>query len=68
MEESVKIEVSLPAADWNGGLQSVGNGAFRGAISYNAMMAALARGYAAASTDTGTRAAAPSSASGIPRE
>jgi feruloyl esterase len=49
----VKIEVWMPAAGWNGKLQSVGNGAWAGTISYPAMATALAAGYAAASTDTG---------------
>ncbi len=43
----------MPAAEWNGALQSVGNGAWAGTIGYAAMGTALAAGYAAASTDTG---------------
>jgi feruloyl esterase len=49
----IKIEVWMPAAGWNGKLQSVGNGAWAGSINYPAMATALAAGYAAASTDTG---------------
>jgi tannase/feruloyl esterase len=52
-DSDIKIEVWLPVANWNGKLQAVGNGAFSGAINYAAMRAALARGYAATSTDTG---------------
>jgi feruloyl esterase len=52
-DSDIKIEVWMPAADWNGKLQAVGNGAFNGTIGYGAMMTALARGYATASTDTG---------------
>lgn len=52
-DSDVKIEVWLPASGWNGKFQAVGNGAFNGAIAYPAMGRALARGYAAASTDTG---------------
>jgi feruloyl esterase len=52
-DSDIKIEVWLPAAGWNGKLQSVGNGAWGGVISYGAMAEALASGYAAASTDTG---------------
>jgi feruloyl esterase len=52
-DSEIKIEVWLPAADWNGKLQSVGNGAWAGTISYPAMATALAAGYATASTDTG---------------
>ena len=43
----------MPAANWNGKFQAVGNGAFNGTIAYPAMLTALARGYAASSTDTG---------------
>jgi feruloyl esterase len=52
-DSDIKIEVWLPAAGWNGRLQSVGNGAWAGSISYPAMATAVAAGYAAASTDTG---------------
>ena len=53
----IRFEVWLPpptgAGAWNGKLNGVGNGGLAGAISYGAMMHALARGYATASTDTG---------------
>ena len=52
-DSDIKIELWLPAANWNGKFQAVGNGAFTGAINYAAMTAALNRGYATASTDTG---------------
>jgi feruloyl esterase len=52
-DSDIKVEVWLPAANWNGKLQAVGNGAFNGNVPYGAMMAALRRGYAAAGTDTG---------------
>jgi feruloyl esterase len=52
-DSDIKIEVWLPAANWNGKLQAVGNGAFNGAIGYAAMMTALRAGYATTSTDTG---------------
>jgi len=51
-DSEIKVEVWLPAS-WNGKLQSVGNGAWAGNLSYPAMAAAVAAGYAAASTDTG---------------
>ena len=50
---SIKLEVWLPTADWNGDFQAVGNGGFAGSISYGAMITALKSGYATASTDTG---------------
>src|SRR5215472_15298940 len=49
----IKIEVWMPASAWNGKLQSVGNGAWAGSISYPAMATTLRSGYAAGSTDTG---------------
>ena len=52
-DSDIRIEVWLPASGWNGKFQAVGNGAFSGSIAYPAMGRALARGYAAASTDTG---------------
>lgn len=52
-DSEIKIEVWLPETDWNQALQSLGNGAWAGTISYPAMATALSAGYAAASTDTG---------------
>ncbi len=50
----IDIEVWMPVADrWNGKFQAVGNGGWAGTIAYPAMAAALAQGYATASTDTG---------------
>ncbi len=52
-DSEIKIEVWLPESGWNGNLQSVGNGAWAGTVSYPAMATALTAGYATASTDTG---------------
>ena len=52
-DSDIKMELWLPTANWNQKFQAVGNGAFSGSIAYPALVAALARGYAAASTDTG---------------
>jgi len=52
-DSDIKIEVWLPAANWNGKFQAVGNGGWAGTISYGAMASALAGGDATASTDTG---------------
>ena len=52
-DSEIKIEVWMPASGWNNNLQSVGNGAWAGAIGYPAMATALSVGYATASTDTG---------------
>jgi feruloyl esterase len=52
-DSDIKIEVWLPAANWNGKFQAVGNGGWAGVISYAAMAEAVRAGYASASTDTG---------------
>ncbi|HUA21021.1 MAG TPA: tannase/feruloyl esterase family alpha/beta hydrolase [Bryobacteraceae bacterium] len=52
-DSDIKIEVWLPVDGWNGKFQGVGNGGWTGSISYPALMQALQRGYATASTDTG---------------
>ena len=52
-DSDIKIEVWLPAANWNGKYQAVGNGGWAGSIVYTALGDALKRGYAASSTDTG---------------
>jgi feruloyl esterase len=67
-DSEIKIEVWMPGSAWNGKLQSVGNGAWAGSISYPALAAALASGYAAASTDTGHTGNNPKFASGHPEK
>jgi feruloyl esterase len=67
-DSDIKIEVWLPASGWNGKFQAVGNGAFNGSISYAAMMAAVTRGYAASSTDTGHVGGSASFAFGHPEK
>jgi feruloyl esterase len=49
----IKFEVWMPAANWNGKFQGVGNGGWAGNISYGALGVALQHHYATASTDTG---------------
>src|ERR1700704_5525079 len=67
-DSDIKIEVWLPESGWNGKFQAVGNGAFSGAVAYAAMGRALARGYAAASTDTGHAGNTASFALGHPEK
>jgi feruloyl esterase len=67
-DSDIHVEVWLPASNWNGKLQAVGNGAFSGAISYRAMATALARGYATTSTDTGHSGGSASFALGHPEK
>jgi tannase/feruloyl esterase len=52
-DSDIRIEVWMPTSGWNGKFQGVGNGGWAGSISYPALAAALAAGYATASTDTG---------------
>jgi len=53
-DSHIGFEVWLPpASDWNGKLQSVGNGGFIGQIGYQALATGLRHGYATAGTDTG---------------
>ncbi|HTM04493.1 MAG TPA: tannase/feruloyl esterase family alpha/beta hydrolase [Vicinamibacterales bacterium] len=49
----ITIEVWLPANNWNGKFQGVGNGVWFGNIDQNSLATALRRGYATAGTDTG---------------
>ena len=52
-DSEIKFEVWMPTSNWNGKFMGLGNGAMAGSISYGSMAAALYRGYAASSTDTG---------------
>jgi feruloyl esterase len=67
-DSDIKIEVWLPASNWNGKFQAVGNGAFNGTIAYPAMATALVAGYAASSTDTGHTGGSASFALGHPEK
>lgn len=67
-DSHIEVEIWMPAADWNGKFQAVGNGGFNGSISYPAMAAALREGYATASTDTGHRGGSASFALGHPEK
>ena len=57
-DSDIRFEVWLPARDWNGKFDGVGNGGFAGYISSSDLAAALRAGFAAASTDTGHEAGA----------
>jgi feruloyl esterase len=64
-ESAIDIEVWLPDS-WNGKYQAVGGGGWAGNISFPAMAAALAEGYATSSTDTGHKGGDASFAPGHP--
>ncbi|HEX3703671.1 MAG TPA: tannase/feruloyl esterase family alpha/beta hydrolase [Vicinamibacterales bacterium] len=67
-DSDIRIEVWLPASGGNDTFEAVGNGAWGGAINYAAMSAALARGSATASTDTGHVGAGATFALGHPEK
>ena len=67
-DSDIKAEFWLPAANWNGKLQVVGNGGYAGVISYPAMAKAVSQGYAAASTDTGHTGGSGAFAQGHPEK
>ncbi|HJZ65300.1 MAG TPA: tannase/feruloyl esterase family alpha/beta hydrolase [Candidatus Acidoferrum sp.] len=52
-DSDIRIEVWLPAENWNGKFQAHGNGGFAGQIDYFDLAASLLARYATANTDTG---------------
>jgi hypothetical protein len=52
-DSDIKVEVWLPAEGWNGKYVGIGNGIWAGQLSISQLATPLARGYAAATTDTG---------------
>jgi feruloyl esterase len=64
----IRVELWLPAHGWNGKYMAVGNGGWSGSINHNAMAAALSRGYATSSTDTGHEGSSASFALGHPEK
>ncbi len=71
-DSEIKFEVWMPSSGWNGKFQGIGNGGFAGSISYGGpaggLSGAIARGYAAASTDTGHTTSDASWALGHPEK
>jgi feruloyl esterase len=53
-DSSIKIEVWLPEATWNGRFLGTGGGGFQGIISYNALASGIQAGFAATNSDLGT--------------
>jgi feruloyl esterase len=52
-DSSIKIEVWMPAAGWNGKFEAIGGQGWAGTIGYAGMRDALKRGYAVSATDSG---------------
>ena len=72
-DSHIEIEVWLPAENWNGKFEAVGNGGWAGSIIYGyvnatpavlmSLSSALREGYATASTDTGHKSGSADDAS-----
>src|ERR1700690_4281484 len=58
-DSEIRIEVWMPAADWNGKLQGLGNGGFAGRIDYMPLGVLVSKGYAVTATNTGHDAESP---------
>ena len=67
-DSDIKIEVWMPASGWNGKFEAEGNGGWAGVVSIPQMAAAVLRGYATASTDTGHVGGSGSFALGHPEK
>ncbi len=52
-DSDIPIEIWMPLSGWNGKLIGLSNGGFAGQIDYGSLGASIAKGYAAAATDTG---------------
>ena len=52
-DSDIRFEAWLPAANWNGRFEAIGNGGLGGMIGYQEMTEALRGGYATAASDTG---------------
>ena len=68
-DSEIRIEVWMPEqAAWNGKYEGTGNGGWGGSIDEGALASAVARGYAASSTDTGHTGGSASFAMGHPEK
>jgi feruloyl esterase len=67
-DSQIDMELLMPVDNWNGNFLAVGNGGWAGNIERAAMAAGLARGYAAASNDTGHKGGSASFAVGHPEK
>jgi feruloyl esterase len=67
-DSHIEMELWMPSEEWNGKFLAVGNGGWAGNIETGAMATGLARGYAAASNDTGHKGGSGSFAAGHPEK
>jgi feruloyl esterase len=67
-DSDIKMEIWLPVSGWNGKLEANGNPGWSGAITPATLAAGLARGYAAAMSDTGHEGGSASFALGHPEK
>ena len=67
-DSHIEMELWLPTDTWNGKFLAVGNGAWAGTISFDALATGLRRGYATASNDTGHKGGSASFAIGHPEQ
>src|SRR3954452_19387685 len=65
-DSDIAVEVWMPADNWNGKFQAVGNGGWAGVTSYPARPTAPRGRYPTASTNTGHLGGMPSSSSSAP--
>ena len=67
-DSHIEMELWLPSEGWNGKFLAMGNGAWAGNISLDAIAVGLRRGYATASNDTGHTGGSASFAVGHPEK
>jgi hypothetical protein len=52
-DSEIKVEIWMPAEDWNGKFVGIGNGIWAGQLSISQLVEPLSRGYATATTNAG---------------
>ena len=67
-DSEIKMEVWLPAANWNGNLEARGNGGWTGSINLGDLADGLKRGYASTMSDLGHEGGSASFALGHPEK
>jgi feruloyl esterase len=67
-DSDIKAEVWLPAQNWNGKLEAIGNGGWNGSITYRNGLDAVAKGYATVASDLGHTGGNASFALGHPEK